>query len=152
MQHSLYHGNWKERSQARLEQAAYRCEDCSIPYGTMRVGKHRHTLYFVHLHPAHINHDPRNPHAELRALCPACHMRHDRKTERKRATTRRQGYQVVSVSRLVAQSRCGGLHITQEESSCAWCIGDLSGVAGDVLDVIDSALHCLMMEPMEVQG
>ena len=78
MQHHLYPDNWKQRSQACLEQATYRCEHCGIPHGSMRVGKHRHNLYFVHLHAAHINHDPHNPQAKLRALCPSCHMRHDR--------------------------------------------------------------------------
>src|SRR5258708_5189492 len=114
MQHILYPDNWKERAHACLERAGYRREDCGIPHSTMRVGKRHHNLYFVHLHAAHIHHDPHNPQAELCALCPACHMRHDRQTERRQMATRRQGYQVVSVSRLVAYVRTAGLSIIQE--------------------------------------
>jgi len=150
MQHRLYPDHWKQCSQTCLERAGYRCEHCGIPHGTMRVGKHRHNLYFVHLHAAHINHDPHNPLAELRALCPTCHMRHDRQTERKQIAARRQGYQVVALTRLVAHAQSAGLHITQEESGCAWSIGDLSGIASDVLDAIGSALHGLAMERLEV--
>ena len=54
MQHHLYPDNWKQRSQACLEQANYRCEHCGMRHGSMRAGKHRHNLYFVHLHAAHI--------------------------------------------------------------------------------------------------
>jgi len=150
MQHHLYPDNWKQRSQACLEQANYRYEHCGMPHGTMRVGKHRHNLYFVHLHAAHINHDPHNPQAELRALCPSCHVRHDRKTERKQVATRRQGDQVISIARLVAHARSAGLHIIQEESSFTWSIDGLSGVASDVLDAIGLALHCLTRERIEV--
>ena len=150
MQHHLYPDNWKQRSQACLEQANYRCEHCGMPHGIMRVGKHRHNLYFVHLHAAHINHDPHNPQAKLRALCPSCHMRHDRKTERKQVAARRQGYQVISIARLVAHARSAGLHIIQEESGFTWSIDGLSGVASDVLDAIGLALHCLTRERIEV--
>ncbi len=151
MQYHLYPDNWKQRSQTCLERAGYRCEHCGMAHGSMRVGKHRHNLYFVHLHAAHINHDPHNPQGELRALCPACHMRHDRKTEQKRVAPHRQGYQVVSLNRLVARARSAGLHIIQEENGCAWQIGDLSGMASDVLDAIGCALHCFIMERMEVR-
>ncbi len=150
MQHHLYPDNWKQRSQACLERAGYRCEHCGMPHGTMRVGKHRHNLYFVHLHAAHINHDPHNSQAKLRALCPTCHMRHDRKTERKQVAARRQGYQVVSLTRLIAHARSAGLFIMQEESGFTWSIGDLSGAASDVLEAIGSALHGLTMERLEV--
>jgi hypothetical protein len=113
MQHHLYPDHWKQRSQACLEQAGYRCEGCGIPHDSMR---------------------------------------HDRKTERQRVVARRQGYQVVSLTHLVTVARAAGLSIMPEGTGCAWLIGDLSGVASDVLDAIGSALHCLLMECMEVQA
>src|SRR5690348_14895592 len=81
MQHHLYPADWRNRAQACLERAGYRCEDCGMRHGSLRVGKHRYNLYFVQLHAAHVNHDPGNPQAELRALCPTCHMKYDRRTE-----------------------------------------------------------------------
>jgi hypothetical protein len=105
----------------------------------------------VYLHAAHVNHDPENPQAELKALCPACHMKHDRHTECTPASTHRQGYQVISETRLVREARGAGLHISQQGGRYFWRVGDLSGIATDVLDAIGSALHCLMMERVEDQ-
>ena len=79
-------------------------------------------------------------------------MKHDRRTERKPATARRQGYHVVSVTRLVIEARGAGLHITQAGDGYTWQIGDLTGMATDVLDAIASALHCLRMERVEVSA
>ena len=152
MQHQLYPSDWKLRAHACLAQAGYRCEDCGTPHGVLRVGKRSKSPYVVYLHAAHVNHDPDNPQAELRALCPSCHMKHDRHTERKPATARRQGYHVVSVTRLVIEARGAGLHITQAGDGYTWQIGDLAGMATDVLDAIASALHCLRMERVEVSA
>jgi hypothetical protein len=152
MQHHLYPDHWKQPSQACLEQAGYRCEGCGIPHGSLRVGKHHYNLYVVHLHAAHITHDPQNLEADLRALCPSCHKRHDRKTERQPVAARGQSYQMVSLTHLVTVERAAGLSIMPEGTGCAWQIGGLSEVASDVLDAIGSALHCLLMECMEVQA
>ncbi len=147
MQHDLYPPDWKQRAKACLERANYRCEHCRIPHGTLRVGKYHRNLYFVHLHAAHINHDPDNPQAELQALCPSCHLKHDRQSERGHVwAIRRQGYQVVSVVRFIAEARSAGLHITQQGRRYAWQIGHLSGLARDPLDALGHALHGLMME------
>ena len=70
--------------------------------------------------------------------------------ERKQVAARRQGYQVISIARLVAHARSAGLHIIQEESGFTWSIDGLSGVASDVLDAIGLALHCLTRERIEV--
>jgi hypothetical protein len=151
MQECLYPENWKQRSHACISQAGYRCEHCGIAHRAVRFTR-RGIPYFVHLHAAHIHHDPHNPSAELRALCPSCHMRHDRNTERKWVAARKQGYPVISLTRLTIGVRAAGLHIIQEGACYSWQIGDLSGEASDVLDAIGSALHCLLMERMEGQA
>jgi single stranded DNA-binding protein len=135
MQQELYPSDWKLRAHACLAQAGYRCEDCGTPHGVLRVGKRSKSPYVVYLHAAHVNHDPDNP-----------------QTERKRIAAHKQGYHVVSTTRLVIEVRSAGLHITQEEDRTYWQIGELSGMANDVLDAIASALHCLRMERMEVRA
>jgi hypothetical protein len=105
----------------------------------------------VYLHAAHVNHDPENPQAALKTLCPACHMKHDRRTERKGLTAHRQGYQVVSTSRLLLEMHSAGLRISQDGDRFYWQVGDLSGLANDLLDAIGSALHCMCMERLEVR-
>jgi len=152
MQQHLYPTDWKARAAACLARAGYRCEDCGIPHGVLRVGKRSKRPYVVYLHAAHVNHDPDNQEAQLKALCPACHMKYDRRTERKRPAARRQGYQVVSTSRLLVEMRSAGLRITQEGERFYWQVGDLCGLANDLLDAISSAMHCLCMERLEVQA
>jgi hypothetical protein len=149
MHHTLYPSDWKLRAAACLARASYRCEDCGTPHGVLRVGNRSKSPYIVYLHAAHINHDPENPQAELRALCPSCHMKHDRRTERTRMAARKQGYHVISATRLVLEARGAGLHISPQGDRYHWQVGDLSGIATDVLDAIGSALHCLVMERLE---
>jgi DNA-binding transcriptional LysR family regulator len=154
MQHHLYPADWRSRAQACLERAGYRCQDCGMRHGTMRVGRHRYNLYIVHLHAAHVNHDPYNPQAELRALCPACHMRYDRRNEQAvlgHHLPRRRGYQPITLERVLSAARSGGLAIIPVNggASYCWSIGDLAGSAPDVLEAIGQALHCLCMERLE---
>jgi hypothetical protein len=149
MQQNLYPADWKLLAQACLARAGYRCEDCGIPHGVLRVGKRSKSAYVVYLHAAHVNHDPHNPQAELRALCSSCHLKYDRHTERKQAGARRQGYQVVSTTSLLMEMQGAGLRISQEGDRFAWQVGDLSGLANDLLDAIGSALHCLLVERVE---
>ena len=149
MHNPLYPSDWKLRAAACFARAGYRCEDCGVPHGVLRVGKKSKSPYIVYLHAAHVNHDPENPQAALRALCPSCHMKHDRRTERTPAPARRQGYQLISATRLVKEARGAGLSISQLGDRYCWQIGDLTGIATDVLDAIGSALHCLMMERVE---
>lgn len=149
MHNTLYPSDWKLRAAACLARAGYRCEDCGTPHGVLRVGKKSKSPYIVYLHAAHVNHDPENPQAELKALCPSCHMKHDRQTERTHVTARKQGYQLISATRLVLEARGAGLHISQQDDRYYWHVGDLTGIATDVLDAICSALHCLVMERLE---
>jgi hypothetical protein len=155
MQQNLYPADWKLRAAACLARAGYRCEDCGTPHGVLRVGKRSKSPYIVYLHAAHVNHDPENPQAALRALCPSCHMKHDRRTERTctsaHSRAHRQGYQLISATRLVIEARSAGLHISQQGDRYSWQIGDLTGIATDVLDAIGLALHCLLMERLEEQ-
>jgi hypothetical protein len=149
MHNPLYPSDWKLRAAACFARAGYRCEDCGVPHGVLRVGKKSKSPYIVYLHAAHVNHDPENPQAALRALCPSCHMKYDRRTERKPAPARRQGYQLISATRLVMEARSAGLHISQQGDRYCWQIGDLTGIATDVLDAVGLALHCLVMERLE---
>jgi hypothetical protein len=149
MHNPLYPSDWKLRAAACLARAGYRCEDCGVPHGVLRVGKKSKSPYIVYLHAAHVNHDPENPQAVLKALCPSCHMKHDRRTERSCTSAHRQGYQLISATRLVREARGAGLHISQQGDRYCWQIGDLTGIATDVLDAIGSALHCLAMERVE---
>jgi hypothetical protein len=148
---TLYPSDWKLRAAACLARAGYRCEGCGTPHGVLRVGKRSKCPYIVYLHAAHIHHDPENPEAELKALCPACHMKHDRQTERIATSTHRHGYQVISQTRLLHEARGAGLYINQQGDRYTWQAGDMGGIATDVLDAIGSALHCLVMERREEQ-
>ena len=71
MHNTLYPSDWKLRAAACLARAAYRCEDCGTPHGVLRVGNRSKSPSIVYLHAAHVNHDPENPQAKLRALCPS---------------------------------------------------------------------------------
>lgn len=149
MQASLYADNYQQRARECLTQAGGQCEMCGVRQGTWKLAKRSHEFYIVYLHTAHINHDPHNPHAELRALCPACHMRHDRRSEQARPLPlkpHRQGYTVISVERLITQARGAGLTITPQEEGYVWEAGPFSGVAPDVLEALASAFHTLLME------
>ena len=149
MQQQLSPAGWKRRAQARGARAGYRWEDCSSTPCVLRMGKRSKSACVVYLHAAHVNHDPHNPQAELRALCPSCHLKYDRRTERKQAGARRQGYQVVSTTRLLMEMQGAGLRISQEGDRFAWQVGDRSGLANDLLDAISSALQCLVREWVE---
>lgn len=149
MQQHLYPTDWHARAYACLKRAGWRCEACGVPQGILRVGKRSKQPYIVYLHAAHVNHDPDNQEAELRALCPSCHLQYDWRTERQPASPHRQGYQVVSTSRLLVEMRGAGLLIRQEGERYYWQVGDLSGLANDLVDAIGSALHCLRMERLE---
>lgn len=148
MQHSLYPPDWKQRARACLERAGYRCEVCGVRHRTLAFKRVQGRLqpYIRYLHACHINHDPHNPHAQLKALCPSCHMKHDRRSPQTRQP-RRHGYSVITVDRLLAEVRSGGLTIEHTAGgSCTWHIAGLCGSGVDPLDALTQALHCLLME------
>jgi len=132
MQISLYAGNYPQRARECIAEAGGRCEMCGVRQGTWKRAKRSHEFYIVYLHAAHVHHDPQNPCAELRALCPACHMKHDRHSEKvglQPLKTRRQRYTVISVERLIAQVRSAGGTLTLDGERYSWNAGPFSGVA-----------------------
>jgi hypothetical protein len=149
MQQHLSPAGWKRRAQARVARVGYRWEDCSIPHGVLRMGKRSKSASVGYLHAAHVNHDSHNPQAELRALCPCRQLKYDRRTERKRAGARRQGYQVVSTTRWLMEMQGAGLRITQEGDRFAWQVDDRFGLADGLLDAIGSAPQCLVRDRVQ---
>ena len=109
-------------------------------------GKHHYNLYVVSLHSSHVIHDPDNPQAELRALCPACHLRYDWRTAPPRSRYR-PGYRPLTLARLRDALLGAGLSLIPDAagSGINWQIADLTGHAVDVLDAITCALHWLAM-------
>lgn len=83
---SLYPRNWPLIRLEILARAGYRCE-CDGICGAEHGGDRCIEIHFqpaklasgrVILTTAHLNHNPRdNRRDNLRALCPACHLRHD---------------------------------------------------------------------------
>ena len=150
MQRQLYPENWNARVLAADLRAGGRCEGCGAVLGTLRVS-HKHNLYFLPLHTCHINHDPENPQAELRKLCPSCHGKTHPWLYGKRAGRRghRYGYQSVTVTQLIEATRAAGLHLEPVEDGYRWACDDLTGHGVDVLDAVSQALHWLLMERLE---
>lgn len=146
MRSDLYAASYPERARACIEQAGHRCEHCGVRQGAWRISRRTHEIYLVPLHAAHINHDPDNPNAELRALCPSCHLHYDRHTERPVRTARRQGYRVVSLDRLLLLVQSAGIEMTPTETGYRCRVRGLETTHADPLDAIGFALHTLMME------
>jgi hypothetical protein len=94
-----YPPTWRQTARQCKEQAGWRCEQCGVAHGTLRYSK-AGKLYIVYLAAAHLDHDPSNPTARLRALCQRCHMqldatqhaqvRKERKLRGKQPPTRRR--------------------------------------------------------------
>jgi hypothetical protein len=147
MKRQLYPANWKQRVQEADVRAGGRCEGCGAVLGTLRVSR-KGNLYFLQLHTSHVNHDPENPQAELRKLCPSCHWHTHSWLHGTRDHTNRRGYQPITQERVLRAARSGGLSITRDATGTryTWEIDGLTGLAPDMLDAIASALHCLHME------
>jgi 5-methylcytosine-specific restriction endonuclease McrA len=91
---SLYHPNFTKRSLACIKRAGYACQECGVEKGTERMSK-RGNLFKEQIHAHHINHDPWNPRAKLKALCTICHLKADKEHHAKnqRRTIYRKGYE-----------------------------------------------------------
>lgn len=158
MIHDLYPSNWRARRLECLLRAGGRCENvidgkrCPRRLGTLRISR-AHNLIVESLHVIHVNDDPENPDAELRAYCPACHMRlhrcpgSDGKTPR-----RKRGYHVVSVHQLLARLATYGRVVSPNETGgVTWHLGLFEAEAVDPIDAIASALHWLTAELQALQ-
>ncbi|MEL7315571.1 MAG: HNH endonuclease [Cyanobacteria bacterium J06559_3] len=93
MDRSLYPSNWEEIAWNTKNAAEWRCEQCGQPClkpkeewlaFLMRLNPSVKEAIAMAEHPnryvlttAHLNHDPENPDAELRAWCAPCHCRYD---------------------------------------------------------------------------
>ena len=76
-QYRRYPADWKLLALTCKESAGWRCEHCGVPVGRRRKSRHSGNWYKVHLHAAHLDHDPQNPAPRLAALCERCHGRYD---------------------------------------------------------------------------
>lgn len=86
---SKYPKDWKSIALKVKQDADWTCQQCGrqckrsdeswIDFekrgGLANETEGKRTRYVLTV--AHINHDPENPHAELKALCSVCHLRHD---------------------------------------------------------------------------
>ncbi len=73
-----YPPNWRQLARQCKERAGWRCEQCGIAHGALRLSN-AGQLYIVYLAATHLHHDPENQEAILQALCQRCHMRYDAK-------------------------------------------------------------------------
>lgn len=73
-----YPKNWKELARKCKEAAGYRCEECKVPHGTIRVSWSGRP-WPVYMVAAHKLHDPFNPSPDLACVCPRCHWRYYRR-------------------------------------------------------------------------
>jgi hypothetical protein len=144
MQKGLYPENWKEIRESVKERAGWQCEICGIAEGTLQTGKTSGKLYIIYLHAAHLDADPQNPYARLVALCPSCHMRHDRREElQERVSTRRRGYHITTTDKLIKALSVAGLELTETADGYAWRVDDLSGKATSAVSAVSDAVYYL---------
>ena len=107
MDRDRYPDDWELTALSVKQSAAWKCQSCGRPCRQPKEDWHDFLFrqpwtiaeaIAAALHPqrytlttAHINHDPENPQAELRAWCAPCHARYDLKQiRRKRASDRKQ--------------------------------------------------------------
>lgn len=102
MNRARYPDDWDLTALSVKQAAAWKCQSCGRPCRQPKedwfdfllrqswtigeaIAAARHPRRYV-LTTAHVNHDPENPQAELRAWCAPCHARYDLKEMgRKRA-------------------------------------------------------------------
>jgi 5-methylcytosine-specific restriction endonuclease McrA len=71
-----YHPNFHKRRDYCIKRAKYTCQQCFKKRGDRYVTQ-QGKIEEVVIQAAHINHDPMNPRAKLKALCTQCHMKYD---------------------------------------------------------------------------
>jgi hypothetical protein len=129
---------WRELREACLERANKQCEfvypngkRCARTDGELRKSRHSGRKYIVYLHAAHsANTRPDDPNPELICLCPAHHLKMDRKLEAQdRVSQRRRGYRITTTDSLLVEIRDAGIEITEESDGYHWSIAHL-GLGG----------------------
>jgi 5-methylcytosine-specific restriction endonuclease McrA len=87
---SRYHPNFPKRASYCVKRAKYTCRECGIKKGDRYITQKGDTMKAV-IQAAHINHDPMNARAKLRALCAVCHLKYDGPMHgKKAANTKKQ--------------------------------------------------------------
>lgn len=144
MNKRLYPANWREIREAVKERAAHRCEECGAEEGTIMVSRHTGKKYILYLHAAHIDGFPGDPHPRLRALCPSCHMKFDRRAEvQDRPSARRRGYQITTTDRLIRALQVAGLDVEETPTGYEWSVDGLEGRASNAVNAVADAIYYL---------
>ena len=137
----IYPHDWQELRLACLQSADYRCQHCGIKDGTILESKRSGRPYIVYLHAAHQHQDIENSTPQLIALCPRCHMKHDREQAN---GNRRSGYgKLISTENLARAVRQSGLLMWVENDGLHWKVNHIEGVANDPLEAVVQALDFL---------
>ena len=143
----IYPRDWEQLRLECLQNANYTCSHCGIKDGTILQSKRSGRPYFVYLHAAHSDGDITNPTPVLVALCPRCHMKHDRQRTN---GSRRSGYnKLISTENLARAVRMSGLLMWVESDGLHWQFNHLHGVAQGPLEAVVQALSCLQTTPDE---
>jgi hypothetical protein len=157
----LYAPNLPQRRIETFIRAEGRCENilsngqrCPVSLGHTRI-THSGNMQFEELLIHHINGDPENPDSEMLAVCWACHMRLHRKPGpgRKKASARKQGYEVVRVQFLLEQLTVSGLHTWRtSDGHTGWQIGPLTSEAENPIEALAMALHWQASEIRDLEA
>lgn len=86
MNRSQYPENWEQMAHDVKSAADWTCQKCGKR--CRRPGE-PHETHRLTLTTAHLDHDPENPKARLRAWCAPCHLSYDRQTKRAEAACRK---------------------------------------------------------------
>ncbi len=141
----IYPRDWEALRLECLQKAGYQCQQCGIKDGTILESKRSGRPYIVYLHAAHVDNDITNPTPQLIALCPRCHMCHDRQQTN---GNRRSGYgKLISTENLARAVSSSGLLMWVESDGLHWSISEYHGVAEGPLEAVVQALSCLQTTP-----
>ncbi len=148
MDKKLYPRNWREVREAIKERAEHRCEECGIEEGALMTSPHTGKRYILYLHAAHLGDNPRDiRRANLRCLCPSCHMKLDRTQEaQERKSSRRRGYRLTTTDRLVKAMQVAGLTMTETERGYDWSVDGLEGHATSAINAVADAMYHLRQQ------
>jgi 5-methylcytosine-specific restriction endonuclease McrA len=119
--------DWEQLRLDCLQKADYPCQHCGMKDGTILESQRSKRPYIVYLHTAHHHQDMDNPIPQLLALCPSCHMKHDRQTDQ---SPHRTGYgKRISTQQLALTVKDAGLIMWVENDGLHWQIDSFTGVA-----------------------